>query len=69
MQNFMTMVIHPIKQLEAEYTTVTKIYDVMLSVKKCLRDRIKDKFYSFKVGQVLENLSKTQKKVLRRQQS
>jgi hypothetical protein len=64
MQNFMNMVIQPIKQLEAEYTTVTEIYDFMLSVKKGRKDRIKDKFYGFKVGQGLENLSKTQKKVL-----
>jgi hypothetical protein len=34
------MVIQPIKQLEAEYMTVTKIYDVMLFVK--------DKFYGLK---------------------
>jgi hypothetical protein len=56
MQNFMNMVIQPIKQLKAEYTTVTEFYDVMVSVKKGLKDRIKDKFYGFKVGQVLENL-------------
>jgi hypothetical protein len=65
----MNMVIQSIKQLEAEYTTFTGIYDVMLSVKKGLKDRIKDKFYGFKVRQVLEKLSITQKKVLRRQQS
>jgi hypothetical protein len=34
-----------------KYTTVTETYDVMLSVKKGLKDRIKDKFYGFKVGQ------------------
>jgi hypothetical protein len=48
MQNFMNMVIQPIKQLEAEYTTVTEIYDVMLSVKKDPKHRIKDKFYGFR---------------------
>jgi hypothetical protein len=32
MQNLMNMVIQPIKQFEAEYTTVTEIYNVMLSV-------------------------------------
>jgi hypothetical protein len=57
------MVIQPIKQLEAEYTTVTEIYDNMLSVKKGLEGRIKDKFYGFKVGQVLEKLLITQKKI------
>jgi hypothetical protein len=42
MQNFMNMAIQPIRQLEAKYTTVTD--DVMLSVKKGLKDRIKDIF-------------------------
>jgi hypothetical protein len=51
------MVIQSIEQLEAEYTTVTKSYVVMLSVKKSLKDRRKDKFYGFKVGQVLVKLS------------
>jgi hypothetical protein len=69
MQNFMNMVIQPIKQLEAEYTTVTEIYDIMLSVEKGLKDRIRDKFYGFKVGQALKNLSISEKKKLRRQQS
>jgi hypothetical protein len=66
MQNFMNMVIQPIKQLEADYTTIIEIYDVMFSVKRGLTDHIKDKFYGFKVGQ---KCWKTQKKVLRRQQS
>jgi hypothetical protein len=65
----MNMGIQPIKQLEAEYTTFTEIYDVLFSVKKGLKDRIKDKFHGFKVGKVLQKLSITKKKVLRRQQS
>jgi hypothetical protein len=51
----MNMVIQPIKQLEAEYTTVTETYDVILSVKKGLKDCKKDKFNGLK-------LSKTHKK-------
>jgi hypothetical protein len=35
------MVIQPNKQLEAEYTTITEIYDVMLSVKKGLTPKKK----------------------------
>jgi hypothetical protein len=62
MQNLMNMVIQSIKQLEAEYTTLTEIYDIMLSVKKGLKDHIKDKFYGFKVGQALKKLSITEKK-------
>jgi hypothetical protein len=40
---------------------VTEIYDIMLSVKKGLKDRIRDKFYGFKVGQALKNLSISEK--------
>jgi hypothetical protein len=47
MQNFMNMVIQPINQLEAEYKTITEIYDVMLTVKNGFKDHIKDKFYGF----------------------
>jgi hypothetical protein len=45
----------------AHQATRSGIYDAMLSVKKGLKDCIKDKFYGFKVRQVLEKLSITQK--------
>jgi hypothetical protein len=61
LQNSMNMGIQPIKQLEAEYTTFTEFYDVMLSVKKGLKDLIKDKFYCFSrtsAGKAFDNPEK-----------
>jgi phenylpropionate dioxygenase-like ring-hydroxylating dioxygenase large terminal subunit len=41
---------------QATQSNSNEIYDDMVSVKKGIEDRIKDKFYGFKVGQVLEIL-------------